>query len=165
MDSSVSDLYRPFRPRMTRTFARVTIALLVVGTLLLLVLAPGTSGFYDPLDMLGIMTVAGGCVLLTWRHGTVVAFVTPIGLRVRNLVHTTVLTWPEIEAVRFGNGLPWVSLDLTNGQTLAVMAIQSADGAFATQEARRLATLVQAHGAGTPNAGGPEQDTHPTEGN
>jgi len=42
-----------------------------------------------------------------------------------------------------------VMLDLSDGDVLAVMAIQRADGAYAQAEARRLATLVAA-GTGTP---------------
>jgi hypothetical protein len=38
-----------------------------------------------------------------------------------------------------------VQLDLADGDTLAVMGIQRADGAFAESEARRLATLVALH--------------------
>jgi hypothetical protein len=54
-----------------------------------------------------------------------------------------------VVAVRFGDGDPWVMLDLRDGDVLAVMAIQRADGAYAQAEARRLATLVAA-GTGTP---------------
>ena len=46
-----------------------------------------------------------------------------------------------------GPGRPWVQLDLSDGDTLAVMGIQRADGAFADAEARRLATLVAMHTA------------------
>ena len=49
--------------------------------------------------------------------------------------------------MRFGSGRPWVQLDLADGDTLAVMGIQRADGACADAEARRLATLVAQHTA------------------
>ena len=65
------------------------------------------------------------------------------GLTVRNLLLTRRVEWAEIVSVRFGQGRPWVSLDLADGTTLAVMAIQAADGARAAREARRLATLVE----------------------
>ena len=51
--------------------------------------------------------------------------------------------------MRLGDGDPWVMLDLSDGDVLAVMAIQRADGAYAVAEARRLATLVAA-GSRTP---------------
>lgn len=147
MEPSVPDLYADFRPRMTRIFARVTMVVLIAGAIFLAITSPGSDGIgYAPADMVGIAAILAMCLWLLWRHGSVEAVVTPTGLRVRNLIYTTDLTWPEIESVRFGAGRPWVQLDLTNGHTLAVMAIQSADGAFSTQEARRLATLVVGHG-------------------
>lgn len=132
---------------MTRIFARVTMVVLILGAIFLVVTSPGADGIGYPVpDMVGIGAVLAGCLWLLWRHSAVQAVVTPQGLRVRNLIYTTDLTWPEIESVRFGGGRPWVQLDLANGHTLAVMAIQSADGAYSTQEARRLATLVVGHG-------------------
>ena len=44
-------------------------------------------------------------------------------------------------------------LDLADTEQLAVMAVQRADGAFARQEAERLAALVQAHALDDPSAG------------
>jgi Bacterial PH domain len=67
------------------------------------------------------------------------------GLRVRNLLTVNRLDWHEIVAVRLGGGGPWVMLDLDDGDTLAVMAVQRADGAFGQGEATRLATLVALH--------------------
>jgi hypothetical protein len=62
-----------------------------------------------------------------------------------NLFHSRHLDWAEVVAVRFGGGAPWVMLDLDDGDELAVMGIQRADGAFTQAEARRLATLVALH--------------------
>ena len=64
----------------------------------------------------------------------------------RNLVLTRTLTWPEVVGIQFGGGEPWVTLDLEDGDTVAVMAIQKADGAVAGREASRLAALIQAFG-------------------
>jgi len=80
-----------------------------------------------------------------WREAAVVAVPDEGGLTVRNLVVHRRLEWAEIVDVRFGEGRPWVQLDLADGDTLAVMAIQRADGAAAQKEARRLATLVARH--------------------
>ncbi len=67
----------------------------------------------------------------------------PNGLVVRNVVRREELSWAQIVAVRFGDAEPWVTLDLSDGDTVAVMAIQRADGARAMAEARRLAGLVE----------------------
>jgi hypothetical protein len=154
MAGDAPTLYAPFRPRMTRVVGVGVGGLLTVSGIVLWLTSPGAPGAgYDTLNTAGLVAVLSLALLLVWRHATVHALVTPEGIRVRNLVHTTVLAWDQIEGVRFGSGQPWVSLDLADGNELAVMAVQSADGAFATQEARRLATLVGAHGAPRPPAG------------
>lgn len=134
---------------MTRLFGRVVIVVLVLSGFALLVTSPGSAGpWYDPLNTGAIVLLVALCVLLVLRHATVFALVDVQGLRVRNLVHTTTLRWDEVEGVRFGSGEPWVTLDLVDGRTLAVMAIQSADGAYAHREAQRLASLIIAGGGG-----------------
>jgi len=79
---------------------------------------------------------------LLWRLGGVHAVPTPEGLRVRNLLRSRTLVWPEIVEVRMGPNDPWVRLDLADGGTLAVMGIQRADGERGMAEARRLRGLV-----------------------
>ena len=154
MTADAPSLYAPFRPRMTRVAGAGIGGLLAVSGIVLWLTSPGAPGAgYDALNTAGLVVLLGLALTLVWRHATVHALVTPEGIRVRNLVHTTVLAWDQIEGVRFGSGQPWVSLDLTDGNELAVMAVQSADGPFATQEARRLATLVSAHGAPRPPSG------------
>lgn len=147
-DPTVPDpaMYAPFRPRMTRAVGRGVVVVLALATLALLYTSPGADGpWSDAGNTIAILALAAVCLLLVLRHAGVYAIVDPQGIRVRNLVVTTVLPWSAIEAVRFGSGEPWVNLDLADGGTLAVMAVQGADGAFARAEAQRLATLVAAH--------------------
>lgn len=137
------DLYRPFVPRRARRVAYgVAVAQLVVITGLALGL-PWFGGidlaWYDQAQMI---LVALAIAVVLWRFGQVAAHPSATHLEVRNLVRTTRLTWPEIVAVHFGGGAPWVSLDLSDGESLAVMAVQRADGADSDAEAQRLATLV-----------------------
>jgi hypothetical protein len=88
-------------------------------------------------------------VVIAWvahRYASIVAVPSREGLVVRNLMLTRTLAWPEIVSVRFGGGDPWVTLDLADADTVAVMAIQKADGPTAVTEASRLAALVHALG-------------------
>jgi len=127
----------------------VTSAVLVLGGIALLYTSPGSDGaWYDPLNTGAITLLVALCVALVVRHSTVFALVDPQGIRVRNLVRSTTLSWDQIEGVRFGSGEPWVTLDLVDGRTVAVMAIQSADGSYAHRESQRLASLVVAGGGG-----------------
>ena len=131
----------PFRPRFARVVTLVMAVVVVALTVaIMLALSVLTAG-----DRLGFAIVGGLIALFLWRQASVVARVDDDGLTVRNLVFTRRLEWAEIVSVRFGSGRPWVQLDLADGDTLAVMGIQRADGAFADAEARRLATLVALH--------------------
>lgn len=143
-----ADLHRPFRPRAARIVATVlavaVLAMMVAIALLLPQVAPGRQ---SDLDRAGIV---GFGVLVAWflmRQAGVRAVPDADGLTVRNLLLTRRVGWAEIVSVRFGHGRPWVQLDLDDGDTLAVMGIQRADGARAVAEARRLATLVALHSA------------------
>jgi hypothetical protein len=80
-----------------------------------------------------------------WRFASIRAIPSPQGLVIRNLATTRTLEWPQIIRIQFGGGAPWVSVDLDDTDTVAVMAIQKSDGDFSQAEASRLAALVQVH--------------------
>jgi len=137
----VDALTSPFRPRFAR-LVTLGLAVLVAGSTVAIMLAMTALSTGD---RIGFALVGGLIVWFLWRQASVAALVDDDGLTVRNLVFTRRLEWAEIVSVRFGSGRPWVQLDLSDGDTLAVMGIQRADGAFADAEARRLATLVAMH--------------------
>ena len=142
-----AQLFAPFRPRGARVVGQTLAVTIVAGAAFVLLASPGHPGVgYDPLNTVALCLVAGFAVWLLWRHAGVLALVSPEGVVVRNLVRTRALEWAQIEAVRLAQGQSWVTLDLTDGTTLAVMAVQSSDGAFGRSEARRLATLVERYG-------------------
>jgi uncharacterized protein YhhL (DUF1145 family) len=148
--SGPSGLYRPFRPRAARVVSTVlAVTVLVMMTGIAVLLPQVATGRESWLDRAGIV---GFGVLVAWfllRQAGVRAVPDGDGLTVRNLMVTRRLEWAEIVSVRFGSGRPWVSLDLADGDTLAVMGIQRADGDRARSEAKRLATLVARHSATT----------------
>lgn len=132
-----------FRPRAARLVTGVLAVVVAVATVLLLVLLPGVGLVgYSVADRTGIGLVGFAIVWFCWRQATVSATPTPDGLRVRNLATTRTVAWEQIVWVRFGEGRPWVQLDLDDGDTLAVMGVQRSDGERARREAKRLSTLV-----------------------
>ena len=137
----MDDLSAPFRPRFARVVT-LALAVLVLASTVAIILA---MSVLSAGDRIGFVLVGGLIAWFLWRQASVAALVRDDGLTVRNLVFTRRLAWAEIVSVRFGSGRPWVQLDLSDGDTLAVMGIQRADGAFADAEARRLATLVAMH--------------------
>jgi hypothetical protein len=139
----------PFRPRRARIVAVsvAVVSVLLFGAVGLLV--PGAG----PADRVGIAGFGVAIGWLMWRYASLSAVPSDSGLRVRNLLVSRDLEWAEIVEVHLVVGAPWVTLDLDDGDTLAVMAIQKADGAYGRSEASRLAGLVAAHAAPEPPAG------------
>jgi hypothetical protein len=139
-------LHTPFRPFRARrvSWAIAAMEFLVVGIPALFVAGsgPGRLGWGDRLSILALGAVIAAAIL---RFSMLSAIPGEDGVVVHNIVHTTQLEWAQIVSVRFGGGNPWVLLDLDDGQTMAVMAIQRADGARGEAEARRFATLVALH--------------------
>ena len=147
------DLDAPFRPRR----GRVVPLVMAVGFVLVcsaVALGMGLAGQWAVFDqvMLVVFGLAvGGFVA---RYAAIRADARPDGLVVRNLLLTRTVLWEEIVEVRFPDGDPWVTVELDDGDDLAVMAIQRVDGAAGLEEARRLARLVAARRASDGTVGG-----------
>ncbi|ROS30652.1 PH domain-containing protein [Cellulomonas sp. PhB150] len=140
---TLDELYAPFRPRLARIVTLVMAVVVVLGTVVVIVSIPELG----PADQIGFALLCLLIVWFCWRQFSVAATPSADGLVVRNLMITTRLAWAEVVSVRFGSGRPWVQLDLADGDTLAVMGVQRADGERAVAEARRMATLVAQHTA------------------
>ena len=98
-----------------------------------------------------LLTCCGLAVAASlWRFASIRAVPSTRGLVIRNLITTHTLEWAQIIRVQFGGGAPWVSIDLDDTDTVAIMAIQKADGAFGLAEAARLSALVQVHSRPAP---------------
>jgi len=132
--------FRTFRGRFGTPTA-YGLALLSVGGCTFVALAATGQGA-DTANRVAIIVfgLLGG--VIAWRFGAVRAVPDPTGLTVVNYATSRRLAWAEIVTVRFGPNDPWVHLDLADGDVLAVMGIQRADGEYAMAEARRLVTLI-----------------------
>ena len=135
-------LHRPFHGRRGRA---VGWSVAVGQAVVLLGAAALIRDQLHLIDWLGFGVLALSAGWFLSRLAGVAAFPDEQGLLVRNLLLSRRLEWAEIVAVRFGGGQPWVLLDLSDGDTLAVMAVQRADGAHGRSEADRMATLVALH--------------------
>ena len=145
-------LHRPFRPRWGR-WVPWTVA--VVGGAVFVGVALGYPGASLG-DRVSFLAFAAVLVALLSRFARVVAVPDESGLTVRNLIIVKTYEWAAIVSVSFGRDLTWAQLNLSDGTTANVMAIQASDGRFARDEADRLATLVElhTHGAGDGRATG-----------
>ena len=135
--------FRPVRGRRSAIALAIGQALVLVG---LAVLMPGSGPVgFGWSDRAGVILIAVAIATLLSRFARLSLRVDETGLTVRNMIHVRRLDWPQVLSVRLGGGQPWVTLDLADGDTVAVMAIQRADGPRGEAEARRLATLVALH--------------------
>jgi hypothetical protein len=71
------------------------------------------------------------------------------GLTVVNGYRTRVFEWSQVVSVNLRRGAPWAGLDLSDGTSIALFAIQGSDGERAVRAVRELRALVAAH---TPTA-------------
>jgi hypothetical protein len=139
-------LYLPFRPQRARQVAWLLAGcqLAVLIGLALLLPASGPTAFHW-YDRSGIVLVGLAVGVVLVRFARLQAVPDRQGLLVQNVIFTRRLDWAQIVSVRFGGGNPWATLDLADGDTIAVMAIQRADGDRGAAESTRLATLVALH--------------------
>jgi len=147
--SPISEMVRA-RPQRLRivcwaSAAAIVVFFAVVGT----ALRGGTEGggsfnASDQLAMvgLGVLLAAG---VLTLTRPRVEA--DDRGVRVRNVIGGYDLPWSVVRAVRFDDGSPWASLELLDDETVAVMAVQANDKAYAVEAVRGLRRLHAEHGA------------------
>lgn len=137
------DPFAPFRSRRSR------VVTLTLGALALVVFAAVAVGLYVSSgrpDSLLLVVFGPAVAAVCWRYASIHAVPDREGLVVRNLLLTRRVGWSSVERVEYGGGAPWATLVLRDGDVLAVMAIQRADGQSAQAEASRLAALAQALG-------------------
>jgi hypothetical protein len=71
------------------------------------------------------------------------------GLTVVNGYSRRAFEWSQVVSVNLRRGAPWAGLDLSDGTSIALFAIQGSDGERAVRAVRDLRALVAAH---TPTA-------------
>lgn len=64
------------------------------------------------------------------------------GLTVVNGYRSHRLAWEQVVGIHLAPGAPWVTLDLSDGRTVSVMAIQGSDGARSRRAVRELRAII-----------------------
>ena len=143
------DVFRPRRGRRVASTMAVLSLLIFAGGAISLPGVDPLFGGWDVPDRLLLVGCGAAISAFLWRYATIRAVPSTQGLVIRNLLTTRTLQWAQIVDVLFGGGAPWV---LDDTDTVAVMAIQKADGAFGRAEAARLSALVQVHSRPRPTS-------------
>ena len=139
-----ADAQAPFRPRRGRILPLVLGSVAVV-VCTIVAIGMGAAGEWQVGDQLALVGLGLGLAAFLGRYASIRAVPDGSGLMVRNLMLTRTVAWDEVIEVRFPDGAPWVTLELDDGDELAVMAIQRADGRLGRDEALRLARIVDRH--------------------
>jgi hypothetical protein len=137
-----------YRPRKLLWVCRAAALGLVVVFGVVAVLLPSRQGEGDAAFGVGDQ-IAFFCIglLLAWaalQFTRVRVDADETGLRIRNYVGEKVLPWQVVAAVRMDDGAPWASLDLRDDDTVALLAVQSNDGARAVETVLALRRLLAA---------------------
>jgi hypothetical protein len=136
-------LPRTWRPRAVRMVAYGLGVLIVATMAVLAAILPGDWRIMDRLLLVGLgVAIAAGLHLIA-RPRLVAA---DGGVTVVNGIRTHVLSWAEVVDIRMPVGEPWPSVDLSDGTTLAVMGIQSADGELALRNLEEFRSLLHDRG-------------------
>lgn len=148
--SGPGGLPRTWYPARSRLLTRV-VGLVILAGLTVLAVALPEDGGWNLGSRAGIVAtgVLGLGFMLMLGRPKVVA--TRDGVTVVNLLRVRRLEWAEIVRVSLRQGDPWVFLDLSDGETLAAMGIQTSNGrAKAIAAAKELRDLVEEFGGVEP---------------
>lgn len=146
LSAMTADGVEVFRPRLARMAGHVLGAVVLTAMTIVAIVIPGEFA----LSARATMVLLGVAIFVfCWREATVRVVASEDSLEVRNLFSSRTLEWPEVIAVSFPEGDAWAHLDLADGDTLATMALQRADGADGIASARRLSALVRERGEAT----------------
>ena len=137
-------LPRYFRPLGARIATALAGAILVAAVAFLWLMLPSrvqaTFGIFQRLTLLAVFASMLAVLYGVFRTS---AFADDAGLTVTNGFRVHRYEWAELVRLSLSRNRPWALLDLADGTTMPVMAIQTADGENARLAARELANLIR----------------------
>ncbi len=135
--------YRPLGARVAAGVAAVVLAAVVA--FLWMMLPSGVRDEFSGFQRITLIAVFAAMLALLYGIFRTSALADQHGLTITNGYHVRRLDWPQIVRVSMSPHRPWALLDLADGTTVSVMAIQASDGARAARSARELAAVLIEH--------------------
>jgi hypothetical protein len=132
--------YRPFGARIAAAVA--AFVLVAISAFIWLALphsVRATFGLAERATLVAIFVAVLAVLNAMFRTS---AEADEAGLTVTNGYVRRRFTWPEVVRISLGANRPWALIDLADGSTLSVMAIQGSDGDRATRATRELARVI-----------------------
>ncbi len=141
-DSPVS-IPHTWRPLGVRIVGIAGGIFLLVAFAALWILLPGSVQEDFDLFQRGTAIVLGiGIAVLFWALTRSRITATDRGLTVVNGLKTHEFEYAQVVAIRLTSGAPWAVLDLADGTTCSVLALQAADGDRARFGVRQVRSLL-----------------------
>lgn len=137
-----------FRPRLVRAVGYAIGGIVMLAAIVMAVTVGRTIA-----EVVGYLAFGAGVLWFCHREASVRITAGPEALIIRNLFITRSVEWPEAFGVVFTAGDPWAKLDLADGDTVSLMALQRTDGKRGMAAARRLAGLITERGEGLDPSG------------
>ena len=147
----------PRLPHTWRPFG-ARVAVWVLGTMLLAVIVavwialdPEIRSKFTTLQRATLVLL--GMLLAATYHSLVRSKVTAneTGLTVVNGYRKRAFEWSQVIGVSLRRGAPWATLDLSDGTTISLIAVQGSDGQRARRAVREIRATIAAQ---TPGAAG-----------
>lgn len=137
---SLPHTWRPLGPRVVGI--ALAVCTVAAGVAAGISIGPEIRARYTPFQVgtLALAILGYSAVLFSLLRSRVTA--TREGLIVVNGYRRHDLAWAQVVEVRLMRGAPWASLDLSDGESLSVLAIQGSDGDRARLAARELRALA-----------------------
>lgn len=132
--------WRPLGPRIVGVILGVGVLVLFVASWY--TFPPETRAKFTAFQLGTIYFLTGLGALCIYSLTRCRAVARREGLTVVNGFRRRELAWAQIVAVRMPPGAPWVTLDLADGTTHSVMAIQGSDGGRARAAYKELRALA-----------------------
>lgn len=125
--------------------AAATFAIVFVVVVLWLAMSDDVRATFDAFQRITLLAVFAAMIALLYALFRTSALATQDGLRVINGYKVREVEWAEIVRLTFSRNRPWALLDLADGSTVSVMAIQTSDGERAREAAAKLAKVIAEH--------------------
>lgn len=133
-------VYRPLGSRIVAAIAASSIVAVVA--FLWLMLPPSSQADFGVFQRITIAAFFALMVVLLFGLFRTRAVADESGLTVVNAFRTHSFEWAQLVAISLSPNRAWALIDLDDGTTVSVMALQNADGARARRLVRELAGLI-----------------------
>lgn len=134
---------RVYRPLGARLVAATTAGVLtVLFAFLWLTLPDRVRDGFGPFQRLTLLAFFVLVLLILYGVFRTRVSASERGISVTNGFRRHDFDWAEVVRVALTQDRPWALVDLTDGSTVALMALQAADGPRAKQSTRELSAMV-----------------------